>query len=474
MLAGSGLVKFPEGSLWFYGIRYGIIIGVMGIALGEWWKAKKNDWQLTTDYLKLAILVPFINDYALHVMFVVLTVILFNKNLLLPFKSPLKPVYILFFLGFASYIINQFIEFNPLSYPVFIVLFFLPFAFFSLVYKYTDAQSKELLLQFYLKLVTIMSLIIILQTIFFWNQHPDARTGGTTHVHFAAVLLGFAFIILLDRFRFDLSRYKRLTIYEKSVLIITMPLLFLMDAKTIFVILLLIISISFFVYVKKHIYKIAMGVLGAVLIFILIIAPDINLPVSVLSFKYEGMSIHNTLENFTHSQKYAIIKKAAVLPFDEPLTFLIGSGPGTFLSRTSMLKKYFAAGHTYNLYGARDSVRTDYAAKLFAPADTRLEKKYNFAEIKGKNVMSAAFDWKSSVLSFYFEFGIISVLVIIYFLYRMFLFMLKPVNRQNYNIPLIVFMLLFIVGISFINYWQEYSNYLMVQNLIFGIIIVKN
>lgn len=468
MLAGSGLLNLPTGSLWFYVIRYGIMIWVLGIALSAWRRAKLRN-EPPTDYLLLTLFVPFTNDYALHIIFVVLTVILFNKKLLLPFNSPLKPIYILFLLGLTSYIINQFIEFNPLSYPVFLVLFFLPFAFFSLFYTYASEQTKELLLQFYLKLVMMMSLIIILQTIFFWNQHPDARTGGTTHVHFAAVLLGFAFIILLDKFRFDINRFKQLAVYQKILLIITVPLLFLMDAKIIFVVLFLIIFISLFVYLKKSIYKIATGAFAVILILMLIIAPNLNLPISVLSFKYSGMSVHNTLENFSQSQKYAIIKKAAALPFDEPLTFFIGSGPGTFLSRTSMLKKYFVEGHTYNLYGAKDSVKSGFLVNLFSPANTRLEKKYNFTAIKGMSTMSSVFDWKSSVLSFYFEFGIISVLAVIYFLYKLFKKILNKQNRINYNYILMVFLILFILVLSFFNYWQEYSNYLIMQSSLLGL-----
>lgn len=460
LFLGSGLVKIPSDTVWFYGIRYGIIAIVLGLAV--YFYSKKD----TMSYLLLAIFVPFINDYALHVIFVVLTVILFNKKLLLPFKSPLKPVYILFLIGAVSYIVNQFREFNPLSYPVFIVLFFLPFAFFSLVYKYTNEESKELLLQFYLKLVVIMSAVIILQTIFFWNQHPDARTGGTTHVHYAAVLLVFAFIFVLNKFRFELAGFVKLNIYEKYILIGTLPLLFLMDAKLLFIIAHLILIITLFIYIKKKIYKAALAVIVAALILLMTLSPVFNLPISILSFSYNDNGIYNSVKNFKNSQKFEILKKAVTLPVDEPLTFIIGTGPGTFLSRTSLLKKYFVEGHTYNLYGEKDTVNTSFLASLFPPANTRLEKKYNFASIKGMSTMSSVFDWKSSILSFYFEFGIISILAILYFLYRMFLFMLKSNNKQNYNIPLIALMLLFILGISFINYWFEYSNATIIFNFI--------
>lgn len=469
MLLGSGLVKIPTDSLWFYVIRYGIILGVLGIGVWTWYKARANKIP-PTEYLLLSIFVPFTNDYMLHIIFVIFTVVLFWKEVLLPFKSPLKPIYILFFMGLASYIINQFIEFNPLSFPIFFILFFLPFAFFSLFYKYTNVNNRAELIEFYLKLVLIMSLVIIIQTIVFWNEHPDARNGGTTHVHFAGVLLTLAFIICLSKLTDTHHSFKNLSIYEKLILIITLPLLFLMDAKLSLGIVVFIIVIALFLMLRKKVYRISAAAVVLSIVVILFLMPQMNLPISILSFKNEDISIINIVNRFKGSEKMQIIKHAAALPFDEPLTFIIGSGPGTFLSRTSLLKKYMADGHTYSLYSAKDSVGSSTLNKLFAPADTRLEKRYNFAEIKGNNNLGVFYDWKSSMLSFYFEFGVISILTVIYFLYKLFKKVLNKENRVNYNYILLGFLMLFIIAISFFNYWQEYTNYVIIQNSLLGFI----
>lgn len=473
MLMGSGLVKLPTDSLWFYVVRYGIILGVLGIGVWTWYKARANKIPPTA-YLLLSLFVPFTNDYMLHIIFLVFTVVLFRKEVLLPFKSPLKPIYILFFLGLTSYTINQFIEFNPLSFPIFFILFFLPCAFFSLFCKYTNANNRAGLIEFYLKLVLIMSLIIIIQTIVFWNEHPDARNGGTTHVHFAGVLLSLAFILCLSKLLYNNNPFKKLTIYEKLILIITLPLLFLMDAKLSLGIVGLIIVIAFFLMLRKKVYRITAAAVVLSIAAAFLLMPQMNLPISILSFKNADISLTNIVNTFKGSEKMQIIKDAASLPFDEPLTFIIGSGPGTFLSRTTLLKKYMADGHSYNLYGAKDSVGSNTLHKLFAPADTRLEKKYNFADLKGMSKISSVYDWKSSVLSFYFEFGIISVLTVIYFLYKLFKKILNKENRANYNYILFGFLMLFILAISFFNYWQEYTNYLIIQSALLGLVTFKH
>jgi len=88
---GSGLVKIPVGSILFYVVKFGIILGVLGIGVWTWYKAKANNLP-PTDYLKLALFVPFTIDFHLHYAFIFLTIILFNKKLLLPWNSPLKPI----------------------------------------------------------------------------------------------------------------------------------------------------------------------------------------------------------------------------------------------------------------------------------------------------------------------------------------------------------------------------------------------
>jgi len=83
--------------------------------------------------------------------------------------------------------------------------------------------------------------------------------------------------------------------------------------------------------------------------------------------------------------------------------------------------------------------------------------------------VSSVYDWKSIVLSFYVEFGIISVLKVIYFLFKLFKKILNKQNSLNFNYILTGFLMLFIIAISFFNYWQEYTNYVIIKSAILGI-----
>jgi hypothetical protein len=109
LLMGSGLVKIPVGSVWFYVIKFGIIAAVLGIGVRAWWKAKKNN-QPPTSYLQLSLFVPFTIDFHLHFAFIFLTIILFNKKLLLPWNSPLKPIHLSNNWGFVPQTVNEFLN----------------------------------------------------------------------------------------------------------------------------------------------------------------------------------------------------------------------------------------------------------------------------------------------------------------------------------------------------------------------------
>ncbi len=325
---GSGLVKIPVGSVLFYVIKFSILFGVLGLGIYFYYK------QLTTHYLQLALFVPFTIDFHLHYAFIFLTIILFNKKLLLPWNSPLKPIYLLFIWGFISYVINQFIEFNPLSFPLFVATFFLPFILFSLFYiNIKDGNWLEAM-NFYLKIITTMLVIIFAQTILLWNLHPDFRDGGTNHAHMAGIYLSIGILLICYKY----FQIKKISVYETTLIFAALIAMFFMDVK--YILFFLAISLVPFVYLLiKENYKIriafAVGIPAILLFWILFL--DGRIYHSVLSLEDQNYKVIDLAKNYPNSVKGKLITDYGKMIKEHPINAVFGTGPGTFLSYAAYL-----------------------------------------------------------------------------------------------------------------------------------------
>ena len=228
LFAGTNLVKIHAGSPAFFVIKISTIVIVLVLASYFFYK------QLTINYLKLTLFIAFTTDYQLQYAFIFLTIILFNKKLLLPFNSNLKPIYLLLGWALISFTVNQFIEFNPLSFPLFLFTFFLPIIFFGLYYN-NSGDSQQELIDFFLNIVLIMSGFIVIQFFLQPQLHPDYWNGGTPNAHIAAAYITIAFILSITKLgRINRSLFPK---YFREMIIsaITFPILFLVDAKYFFI-----------------------------------------------------------------------------------------------------------------------------------------------------------------------------------------------------------------------------------------------
>lgn len=445
----------------FYIIKYGIIIAILFLAI--YFFLNKQ----ILNYLKLTLFIPFTIDYQLHIAFIFLTILLFNKKLFIQFNSPLKPIYFLFGFGFLSYIINLFIELNLLSFPFFIFTFFVPFLFFGLFYN-QSADNKSELLKFFNNLVLITSGIIVLQAMLYPDIHPDNWNGGTPNAHIAAAYISIALIINVIKLESLIERPFRTYFREIIISISGLPLLFLIDAKYFFILILLIMLVYFIVtpLISRKLKAISFGILLVILfIFTTTSGP---LPISVLTMYSNEYNLEKVNAAFINSPRHQLIKAAVKLPSEEPLTFLIGSGPGTFISRAAFLQ--------FNV-GLGDSVKLNYGREKLpfysgiALKNTWMRNKYAPAAFYDNHDPGSYYNRRTGLLSIYFELGIIGFMLFILFHAGIFKSALNNIREQNhYNnvlIPLIIFFFL----INYFAYWCEYQNYGIIQYGILGILL---
>lgn len=459
LFMGSGLVKIPVGTVWFYVIKFGIIAVVMGIGVSAWWKAKKNNLPPTT-YLKLALFVPFTIDFHLHYAFIFLTIILFNKKLLLPWNSPLKPIYLLFIWGFISYVLNQFVEFNPLSFPLFVGTFFLPFIFFSFSYQYGNNEFLKEVTEFFVNVLLVMTVLIILQIMLLRDVHPDYWSGGTQNAHAAAALMTLGFILVFNDL---LKKDKTANKIKKLVLLFSAPILFyFIDAKVFLIfIFFYTILILFFHFAKSKTTRIIFFSSGIVAVFVWLFIFNGRIPISTLTSSEENYTLSSVLGNYSEMPKAKLFTSYIKLPFSDPLLFFIGSGPGTFISRASLLKYHISNEGTHlSITGKREKLIIP-SGSIFLPVRTNLQNK--FANIYDAKRFESFYNKKSTLFATMYEAGIIGFALLGWFFYRIW----TCVEKKN-KIIILSFIIL-IMFISYFNYWLEQTSFTIAVYLLFGL-----
>jgi hypothetical protein len=418
LLMGSGLVRIPSGSSWFPVIKYGIAATVLALGLRGAITAKKCD-RPPVLYLMLALFVPFTIDFHLHHAFILLTLVLFAGKSFLPFNSALKPVYVLFIWGAISFLVNQFVEFNPLSFPLFTATFFLPFVFLGLFQRYAAGRIGAKLLDFYHALLLIMVLVIGLQVVFLWHLHPDMRTGGTRMTTHAAMLLGIAFLGLLFKKRAGPGFFSGYGGKEKALLILTLPVLFIIDAKYVLVFLLFsaFVSAVFFGLNSRRV-RAAVLLFTAALAALWFVFTDGLLPLSELAVRTKRYNLVGVSRQFSTSAKARLIRSAAALPANDPLVFFIGSGPGTFLSRAASSRTPARRGRAYGSYGWQRKFAESYLPGFILPYESWIRKKY-WQDGLVDPQLGSLYNWNSSLFNMVFETGIVGVLLFAWFFLKL-------------------------------------------------------
>lgn len=455
LLLSSGLVIIPIGSMWYYLIKFGAISLVIG--LGIYFYSHKY----MTSYLKLAIIIPFSTDYHLHYAFIVLTIILFNKKLLLPWNSIIKPIYILFIWCLFSYIVNQFVEINLLAFPLFIGTFFTPIITLPLFYIYANEQNKKQILLFFFSVIGIMCSIIILQTIIWWNLNPDLRTGGLTDVHMAGTFLSFAVFLLTTKKIEFVSNFNK-TIRNVLILLFLL-ILFLIDAKYIlFGLILVTISITIVRNFYKSKLTYTISILFLLVVSFLLYHFNAKIYLSVLSIEKQNFRVQNFIDNFNNMPRGKLLYAACRLPQNDINTFIFGAGPGTFMSRATEKRSI----EKYNIWlrefdGPFKSISNIYRQAIIFK-DTWIQKRYVDNEAQNKLYATSIFSNNGGLLSFYFELGIVGIIILLYFLFK-----ISDIDNDPMKfVTSIVFFSLFIYAFG---NWLEFPNYQLLFYALVGL-----
>ena len=282
------------------------------------------------NYFKLGLLVILLGKEANQYTYILLTVLLFNTKIFIPFRKPAKYLYLLLMVGFFSYLVNQVIEINLLAFPAFVGSFFLPASLFMVTYRYVDEEMKDDLIQYYMVLITILAVVAIIQfgTL---GVTVDRLTGGTTSSHTLGFHMAVGFLLLFGKL-FVRKTIKKFKPHEILLFTLIFPVMFLSDAKYLMGNMIIgSFSIFLFLYIRKWLRPIV----------IISVAVGAFLGINYIQNKYIQLSVKSEVDvsyvsiRFIDSAKLQLYLKTLYLPINEPTVFLIGSGPGTFLSRAA-------------------------------------------------------------------------------------------------------------------------------------------
>ena len=168
-----------------------------------------------------------------------------------------------------------------------------------------------------------------------------------------------------------------------------------------------------------------------ILIIILIpnyrVIKNINIPLSYgFSVNIEDLYyrlMHNTVRG-------RILTEALNMPKDDIKIFLIGSGPGTFLSRAANSRAYNVMDKTVTVASGYEQIEVESNLPSFIPPFTpaAMAKYASFIfNIPTSTYLGTFSDWRSSLMSLYFEFGIIGFIIFASF----FIALIKIGIRKN-------------------------------------------
>lgn len=418
-------------------------------------------------YAKLAVFVAFTASQQVGYFFIVLTVLLLRERLLLQRVPGLRPIYLLLAYGFASYVVNQLVEVNLLSFPFFVLSFFLPAVFFGLFYGRGAAGLHDEILRFFFRLCVVIAIVMGVQRAIHWSESPDWASGGTYSAHLAAILLAVGFLVALPHRLGRLAGAPRLSAPARVVLYSAIPLLFLADAKYVLALLVGCTAVVAFAWVmatqNKTIPLLAVVTGSVVLIGQRDKILQVRIILSPIGVQDASATLEGILEGFWLTPRGKVTEATLELPRTEPRVFLIGSGPGTFLSRAANSRAYDTMQKSeYDLVGGQREV----ASKLpgFIPPFTSwVMRRYalevvHWSTYEAQTWQTGLMRWVSSLTSFLWEFGLLGFGILMYFYLRLFRNGLRVgvARRQaSYLGYALASVSLLLVGLAYFDLWME-------------------
>ena len=467
LLLSSPMFRNNETTTLFLIFGYGLRTLAFVLPIYFYYKKQFNE------YICFVLLMSFYNDIYIHLILIIVSIILFNKKLLPELKTPYIFIYLLFALSVVSYIINQFIELDLLSYPIFMVTFLLPTVFYGVGYNLADNIDLKKIIVFFNSIVMALYAVIYLQIFIYGINDPDILTGGTAHPHFAAVFISISFLISVFAHKTpDLQddKWKRLII-----ILLYLPTMYFIDAK--YILLWVIVSIFFvsvYFILTKNIYRIGLTVIVAFSL-VLLSRTNFNLPISHVAVKYKDFGISDLERRFKTTQKYEMLKNLVSLPKNDLNVFLIGAGPGTFLSQAGNFRMPKKENESFATLGGQNIK----VSKFFNSKISWVKTKYGQFFLEHQQSSSAFSDWRSSYINLVFELGIIGLgLYLLFYIMNIkiaFISRLKE-NKKQLSILLAALGIFFLL-MPLMELWAEYHNYLIVSMTYLGLLngkLIKN
>jgi len=187
-----------------------------------------------------------------------------------------------------------------------------------------------------------------------------------------------------------------------------------------------------------------------------------------------NFTVEKIYKKFSESPKAELLTNAVSLPKTDPLVFLIGSGPGAFLSRaassTTVLEKKRAL-----MTPTGDKILVDSKLPDFLPLKTSwIKLKYGKSFFDDNDTISALYNNKSSIINIYYEFGILGLCLFIgFFIYlniKYFKARLIDDKSSFFCITLFIFLL------SMIEFWFEQPTVQILSYSVLGmkLLLAKN
>lgn len=377
-------------------------------------------------YFKIGLIVVLLGHNANQYFYILLTLALFNYRIFTPLKgTPAKYLYLMLFSGAISFVLSQANEINLLGFPFFLLSFFLPVIFFLLTYKFVDIRMREELLDFYKNVILVLAVSASIQLVL-KGSTADGLTGGTTSAHTLGFHLGVAFMLIGSKV-IKLSRINHVTLKEYVILSLTIPLMFFSDAKYLMGNMIFAITI---IYVLFHTQKLVKPVLIGLVFLIAVNGLDFIRNNDVRLSTKATVDFSYLSFRFLSSAKFQLLLETINLPTNEPVVFLIGSGPGTFLSRAANSRAYDTMDKASSTGSGSGANVESNLPSFIQPHTSWVTRKYAVKYFQ-TNWFGTLYDYRSSLISLFWEFGVIGFSLFLMF----FGMIIKKMNYLKERIP---------------------------------------
>lgn len=427
--------------------------------------------------LKAIIFSIFLPGYIFQYVAIFFSILIFKKQLLTKLTNENKIIKYIFAWGVISYVINQSIELNLLSLPFFVLSFFLPMLFFSLFVNVGKKYKQELMK--YIKLITVISFSMAIIQYFLLGLRVDHVTGGLKSAHMLGFVACALFLFAINQLL--LVRLKKLDLLDIIILLLSLPVAYISDSKYLIVFMFITLAITF-VFLGINLW-LRVGVIFVTISVMMLSSFQALIPERLnLSDKDSGanaVSTEKAIQLISISASGQLWAKTLNLYSLEPWVFYIGSGPGTVLSRAANSRAFDTMKKVNDVYGVNTNVeQVESKLPSFIPAKTSWVTKKHIKNLFQVDWNGSLYDYRSSIVSYIWEFGIIGIILIslyIYLMYGRVRYIIASMINKEYKYESLSYfsLVIFFLLNAFVAYYFEYTHQQMFVYSIMGLFFVK-